>query len=211
MTAPSPARSELDLPLVATSLMKGVVYRDTHEQVWRHLLPLQAQLRDHMATLGLVPVIDEAEGYAFLRQRDDDGADGTEATGTRIPRLVARRSLSFPVSLLLALLRRRMAEFDATDAGSRLVLTREQIVALVRVFLPERSNEARLVDQVDAHIGKVVDLGFLRRVPGPDDAFEVRRILKAFVDAQWLADFDRRLAGYAAVLRGAPAGTDTEE
>ena len=210
MTAPPPARSELDLPLVATSLMKGVVYRDTHEQVWRHLIPLQAQLRDHMATLGLVPVVDEAEGYAFLRQRDD-GEDGAESTGTRIPRLVARRSLSFPVSLLLALLRRRMAEFDATDAGSRLVLTREQIVALIRVFLPERSNEARLVDQVDAHIAKVVELGFLRRVPGPDDAFEVRRILKAFVDAQWLADFDRRLAGYAAVLRGAPTDAEPEE
>jgi hypothetical protein len=26
--------------------------------------------------------------------------------------------------------------------------------------------------------------------------FEVRRILKAFVDAQWLAEFDQRLAAY---------------
>jgi hypothetical protein len=26
--------------------------------------------------------------------------------------------------------------------------------------------------------------------------YEVRRILKAFVDAQWLADFDARLAQY---------------
>jgi hypothetical protein len=30
--------------------------------------------------------------------------------------------------------------------------------------------------------------------------FEVRRILKAFVDAQWLADFDLRLADYQAHL-----------
>jgi hypothetical protein len=30
----------------------------------------------------------------------------------------------------------------------------------------------------------------------------VRRILKAFVDGQWLADFDRRLNGYAALLAG---------
>jgi hypothetical protein len=37
----------------------------------------------------------------------------------------------------------------------------------------------------------------------------VRRILKAFVDGQWLADFDRRLAEYAALLtdRGADAST----
>lgn len=216
MTAP-PARSELDLPLVATSLMKGVVYRDTHEQVWRHLLPLQAQLRDYMTTIGLVPVIDEAEGYAFLRQRDDaaDADGGPAADGRRgapIPRLVARRSLSFHVSLLLALLRRRLAEFDASDAGSRLILSREQIVAMLRVFLPATSNEARLVDQVDQHITKIVDLGFLRRVPGEESAFEVRRILKAFVDAQWLADFDRRLTEYAAQLHGQSApGTESED
>ncbi|MDP5185117.1 DUF4194 domain-containing protein [Blastococcus sp. BMG 814] len=208
MTAP-PAHSELDLPLVATSLMKGVVYRDTHEQVWRHLLPLQSRLREYMSTIGLVPVIDEAEGYAFLRQRDDDAA---EQNATSVPRLVARRSLSFHVSLLLALLRRRLAEFDATDAGSRLILTREQIVAMLRVFLPATSNEARLVDQVDQHVTKVVELGFVRRVPGSDGAVEVRRILKAFVDAQWLADFDTRLAAYAAQLRGEPdAAAGTEE
>jgi hypothetical protein len=204
----APAQSELDLPLVATSLMKGVVYRDTHEQVWRHLLPLQSRLREYMATIGLVPVVDEAEGYAFLRQRDDDT---TPDGASPVPRLVARRSLSFHVSLLLALLRRRLAEFDATDAGSRLVLTREQIVAMLRVFLPATSNEARLVDQVDQHITKIVELGFLRRVPGADGAVEVRRILKAFVDAQWLADFDTRLAGYAAQLRGEPDPADAEE
>ena len=36
--------------------------------------------------------------------------------------------------------------------------------------------------------------------------FEVRRILKAFVDAQWLAEFDARLAAYQAQLAGRAAG-----
>ena len=31
--------------------------------------------------------------------------------------------------------------------------------------------------------------------------FEVRRILKAFVDAQWLAEFDERLARYKMQLQ----------
>ena len=79
----------------------------------------------------------------------------------------------------------------------------------MRVFLPDSPNEARLIDQIEAHINKVVDLGFLRRLKpaggsaaGPA-AYEVRRILKAFVDAQWLADFDTRLAAYQAQLAGA--------
>jgi len=68
------------------------------------------------------------------------------------------------------------------------------------MFLPTRSNEARLVDLVDSHIGKVVELGFLRKVGDKPPEYEVRRILKAFVDAQWLADLDERLAAYHSSL-----------
>ena len=197
MTNPLPARSELDLPLVVTTLMKGVVYRDTHEKAWRHLLPLQSQVRDYVGTIGLTVVVDEAEGYAFLRSRPDDENPDAPA----IPRLVARRSLSFQVSLLLALLRKQLAEFDARGGDTKLVVTRTQILDLTRVFMASSSNEARVVDQIDATLTKVVDLGFLRRVRD-SDAYEVRRILKAFVDAQWLAGFDEQLARYAAELHG---------
>ena len=85
----------------------------------------------------------------------------TKTTAT-LPRLVPRRSLSFQVSLLLALLRKKLAEFDAQSGDTRLMLTRAQIAEMVRVFLPATSNEARLLDQIDTHINKVVDLGFLR-------------------------------------------------
>jgi hypothetical protein len=189
-------RDELDLPLVVTHLMKGVVYADSHEKVWRHLLPLQAQVRDYVGVMGLTVVVDEAEGYAFLRSKSDDEEDGP------LPRLIPRRALSFHVSLVLALLRKKLAEFDASGAETRLVLTRGQLVEMVRMFLPESSNEARLVDQIDTHLTKIVDLGFLRRIAGQEAAYEVRRILKAFVDGQWLSEFDQRLAEYTALLDG---------
>lgn len=188
------SRDELDLPFVVTSLMKGVVYRDNHERAWHQLASLQAQVRDYVATIGLILVVDEAEGYAFLRSRPDPD-DGENP----IPRLVARRSLPFQTSLLLALLRKKLAEFDSDASDTRLILSRDQIVDTVRVFLPSGSNEARMVDQIDALIGKVIDLGFLRRLPN-DGGFEVRRVLKAFVDGQWLADFDTKLAEYCAEL-----------
>ncbi len=200
MTGPS--RSELSLPLAVTSLMKGVVYRDTHEKAWRHLIPLQSRVRDYVATMGLVVVVDEAEGYAFLRSRPDDeiGADGVD-DDIGIPRLIPRRSLSLHVSLLLALLRKKLAEFDAQAADTKLVLHRDQIVELIRIFLPTGTNEARLTDQIDAYIGKVVELGFLRRLKD-DNSYEVRRVLKAFVDAQWLAELDAKLVAYASLLAG---------
>lgn len=190
-------RDEPSLSLAVTQLMKGVVYRDTHETPWRHLLELQPQVRDYVGVIGLTVVVDEAEGYAFLRSRPDVD----DENGPAIPRLVPRRSLSFPVSLLLALLRKKLLEADAKDGDTRLMLSREQIVEMMRVFLPEHSNEARLIDQIDAHLVKVVDLGFLRKVRDSDGVYEVRRILKAFVDGQWLAELDRRLTEYAATLQ----------
>lgn len=189
--------AEPDLSLAVTQLMKGVVYRDTHERAWHSLLELQPQARDYVDVLGLQVVVDDAEGYAFLRQRPAD-PDDTDP----LPRLVPRRALSFHVSLLLALLRKKLAEFDAQSGETRLMLTQEQITEMVRVFLPATNNEARLTDQIDAHINKAVELGFLRSVKGSERVYEVRRILKAFVDGQWLADFDARLAVYARLLEG---------
>lgn len=207
MTTATPVpRSELSLPLVVTSLMKGVVYADTHPKAWRHLLQLQPAVRDYVATLGLTVVVDEAEGYAFLRQRGDDEPGAADAD--EVQRLVPRRALSFHVSLLLALLRKRLAEFDATDSGTTCVLTRQQIVDLVEVFLPQHGNEARMVDQIDAHLAKVVDLGFLRKVRDAEGTYEVRRILKAFVDAQWLAGLDEGLRRYAVQVGVLPDDDD---
>lgn len=219
-TPPSALPAVPELSQLMVHLLKGVLYRDDDERLWASLLRLQARVREQAAVLLLDLILDEAEGHAFLKSRPDpDESEGAP----RLPRLVARRPLSYPVSLMLALLRKRMAEFDAGGQdgnGSRLVLARDDIAELVRVFLPDGTNEARLIDQVDATITKVVDLGFLRRLkPAAGggqgggqgrDHYEVRRILKAFVDAQWLAEFDARLEVYRMAQSAAPADATDE-
>ena len=210
------------LPSVVIPLLKGVLYQESDSALWSTLLELQARVRDYVAVLGLELMIDEAEGYAFLRSRPDAGEE--PEPGTRTSRLVARRPLSFHVSLILALLRKKLAELDAGGGDTRLVLSRDEIVEMVRVFLPESTNEARVVERIDTHLNRIVDLGFLRRMKADAGApaleartsFEVRRILKAFVDAEWLAELDARLAAYRAELAGregvdAEAGADRDE
>jgi hypothetical protein len=195
-----------ELSAVLIPLLKGVSYRADDAAHWNALLQLQGRVRDHVAVLGLELMVDEAEGYAFLRSRAV--AEGDPAAA--LPRLVARRPLSFPVSLLLALLRKKLAEFDAAGGDTRLILSREQVAELLRVFMPEGSNEARLIDQVDTHLNRVVDLGFVRKLRGQDGMFEVQRILKAYVDAQWLGEFDLRLAAYRTQLQGKAEAPDEE-
>jgi hypothetical protein len=175
-----------ELPPILVGLLKGVVYRDQSPALWRDLLNLQGPVRDHFRLLGLEPIIDEAEGYAFLRQLDQQGSDQEE----RLPRLIARRPLSYPVSLLLVLLRKRLAQHDAQGAETRLVLAREQVVDMMRTFLAPGSNEAKIEDQIERHIGRVEELGFLRRLSDDEPLYEVRRILRAFVNADWLAELE---------------------
>lgn len=195
-----PAPPPLSAVLIA--LFKGVVYQDQGADLWQALFQLQTRVRDQVAVFGLEFVLDEAEGYAYLRQRQTSEGDAA------LPRLVQRRQLGYPVSLLLALFRKKLAEHDAGNDDVRLILSRDQIVDLVQVFAPGDSNEARIVDRIDADINKIVELGFLRPLRGPDAQYEVRRILKAFVDAQWLSDFDQKLADYRAHLDAARDRTE---
>ncbi len=183
-----------DLSLVLVHLMKGPLYRDVHEKYWGLLLGLRNQVGDYVSVLGLSVVVDEAEGYAYLRSQVVD-QDATE-----FPRLVARRTLPFKVSVLLALLRKRLAEFDASSSDVRLVLSRDQIIELLRLFMPDSTNEARLVDNIDTAIKRVCELGFLHPLRGEQDKYEVRRILKAYIDGQWLSEFDARLDEYLSDL-----------
>ena len=145
---------DASLGIVVIHLMKGVLYRDTNPSVWQQLQDLHARVIDYVKVIGLDLVLDEAEGYAFLKQVSDEEL--------ALPKLVARRPLSFPVSLLCVLLRKKMVEQDAGGGESRLILSREQIVEMMRVFLPDRANEARLFDQIDTHINKVAEFGFLK-------------------------------------------------
>ncbi len=183
------------LPALLVQLLKGVLYEDQHAKLWHSLLLLQSAVRDYFRVIGLELYLDEAEGYAFLKQQEID--DEKQHSDDSIPRLIPRRSLTFPVSLLLVLLRKRLAEEDASGGETRVILSREQVIDMMLLFMPEQKNEARLNDQIKTAINRVVEYGFLRKLKqGENDLLEIRRILKAFVDAQWLDEFQEHLDAY---------------
>lgn len=184
------------LPNLVIRLLKGIVYRDENAEAWNLLLGLQRAVRDHMAVLGLELEIDEAEGYAFLRSRPEGEGDPDQ----KLLRLIPRRPLSYQASLLLALLRKKLAEFDATGGDTRLILTRDDVADMLRIFLPDNANEAKLIDRLDTPLNQIVNLGFLRKLGGAaadsQPRYEIQRILKVFVTADHLDDLDQKLAEY---------------
>ncbi len=181
---------ETQLSLVVLTLLKGIMTREQDEKLWSHLLRIQSRVRDYLRVINLELFLDEAEGFAWLKNRT------TEEGETELPRLVPRHRLSYNLSLLLALLRRKLAEQDAKGGETRLVVTTGEILDLLGLFLAETSNEARRRDTIMTQITKAEDLGFLKRLNPGSDSWEVRRILGAFIDAQWLSDFDKKLDAY---------------
>ena len=167
------------LPII--HLFKGILY-DSNESVWRTLLENEIQVRDYFRVVGLELIINEAEGFAFLRQRML-----SEETISSIPKLVEKRQLSFPVSILAILLRKKLLEFDNKGNEARLVLKKSDIVELLIPFLPNNtSNEKKIIDKIDTYITRLLELGFLRELKNEDDYYEVSRILIAYLPVEQL-------------------------
>jgi hypothetical protein len=120
---------------VIIKLLQGVL--DADDRHWELLLSHQSQVTDHFARLGIELVVDESEGYAFLRQAtgedDDPGAD--------LPRLFRRVKLTYDQTLLCVLLRERLAQFDAQSTdSSRLIVSHDELYEMTRAFFRERAN-----------------------------------------------------------------------
>jgi hypothetical protein len=172
-------------------LMKGLFERSDNEAAWEMLVgSAHGTIADYFDIIGLEPVIDETEGYAFLRQKVPE--EGEES----LPRLIPARELGYKVSLLCVLLRKRIADFDMQSDDFRAVVTKEELVEQLLLFMPQTFDEVKLRRELDSTIKKVEELGFLKKLRGEQEHYEIRRSLKAFVDAQWLADFDQNLQAY---------------
>ena len=179
-------------------LLKGILFRNQQPLLWNDLLALQTQILDYVKVLGLDLKIDDSEGYAWLVQVVPD-----EEESNQLPRLIARRPLSYPMSLLCVLLRKKMAEADASGAETRVIVSRQDIINDMLVFMPEKSNEAQITASINATINKVAELGFLRKLKNDNESLEIQRIISALVDADWTADFKEKLAIYQEYAHGA--------
>jgi hypothetical protein len=174
------------------ALFKNVVFKENDSTVWQTIIEQRYKMEDYVSKIGLTLIIDEMDGYAYLKQRIY--SDGEPV----VPRLIPRFPLSYPVSLLLVLLRKRLLEFDTKTGDQRLIMSRMQIAEHMRLFLKDTTNEAKLVTDIDKYIDRVEKMGFLRRLRNNDDSFEVQRILRSFINAEWLQNINEHLAVYQA-------------
>lgn len=172
-------------------LLKGVIYSDRVE-LWNMVMDYQNRIRDYFRPLGVTLVLNEREGYAYL--------ESAELEETELPTLFSKAQLSYPVTMLCLLLLERLLEFEHRGGEEPfLVVNEEEMVEMVKLFLADRSNEARLVDSIESHINRLVDYGFLRRLKKEGTEYEVRSILKSKIDADKIVEIKERLVSYESI------------
>jgi uncharacterized protein with ParB-like and HNH nuclease domain len=176
---------------VILKLLQGVLYND--DPHWDRLQSYLTPIKEYFGKIGLQVQNYETDGFAYLEQPDSDPEDRTEP----LPRLTARRQLSFKVTLLCVLLREQLRQFDSSDATGRPVLSIDQLRDLLQPYLPEGNNEEKFRREVDGLVKQGVDLDFLKRLSGQDENYEIRSILKAKIDAEMLELLKQKLDTYA--------------
>ncbi len=197
-----PHESAVRLQPLLVRLLQGIVFfEDT--KTWQQLLNHEAQVRRYFQCLGLQLYLSHDDGFAFLksvRQEEDTdtmgdaakpGKDQNAGAGNRdwsdsksdIKSLVRKIPLSYDVSLLCVLLREALEQFDtSTRDDHRLILKATDLYDMLKIFYPDTQDLAKQQRRFDTIISKLEDLLFLKKLEGQTSAYEVRRVIKAFID-----------------------------
>ena len=174
----------------AVRLLQGVVYSDD-PRCWDTLLASQSLLETWFARIGMVLVIDEPEGLAYLRPL----ADEEQTSGyNKLPKLFRRTRLSYEATLLCVLLRDELRRFEEEDIeNERCVIETNDLLELWKTFFPAGQDEVRTRRELLASLRKLEEMKFVRRFGEGSKVWEIRRILKARLPVSELNDLKRQL------------------
>ena len=169
---------------------------DQNHKVWSQILQYQVEIQEYVNQIGLELIVHAEDGYAYLRQFevDDDGA----TIG-----LVHKRQLSYEVSIILILLREMYETYEMNPTEVQSAICRIQHVELkdqAELFFKEGYNRVKFLRDIDKHINKAVDLGFLKSTEqgeSPQErVYEIKPIIKAKINIDQLSEFKQKLEAH---------------
>lgn len=168
------------------NLLQGVVRKEDNAEIWNTIRSQQFRIDEYMEKIGLSLVIDDEGGFAFLKQRDDDV----------LLHLVKKQPLTFRMSLFLALLRNEINEYDSGSGEGALVIREEEMVRRMKPYFPDVSDEVKFTNSIDRCFSKALEMKILVPVKDNEYEYEVQPVLRRFMDAEWLSEFNRQLDKY---------------
>jgi hypothetical protein len=175
---------------VFIKLLKGPI-EYVEKSMWEKLIQYKAELTGFLQQLGLTLVLDEQDGYAYVKHMQTDEEDSSVTW-------IQRRSLTYEESVMLVLLREMMAEFEVGEATNReLIKKRREIKEYAELFFKENASRVKFLKEIDRLIDKAEENGFLDKTENHDLAdeqkFRIKKIIKAKVSSEELDVFYQQL------------------
>ena len=190
--------------LAAVRLLQGVVYAE-EEKVWNLVLGSKSPLQSYFSQLGLLLIVDESEGFAFLRQFEEDEYPAGQAA---LPKLFRRVPMNYGATLLCVLLRDLLRQFEEEEVDNeRCLLETTKLLADWKNFFPIDQDEVQKQKELRSALRKLEDLKLVRKFGDEPETWEVRRILKARLPAAELETLKLKLL---AATQGNPTNSPSQ-
>ena len=179
-----------DYGIPVVYLLKGILHQE-QEQPWNLLLRHHGRIREYLGAIGLVLEINEADGFAFVKQKDIP-----DEFSEVYPKLVQKRQLGYIPTILCILLRKRLIESERSS-DPRPMVSHEQIVEQTKVFLNSTmTHEKKQRDKIDTAIKKLIEYGFLIELKNEKEKYEINKVLNNYMDIDTLKSIELKLANY---------------
>lgn len=185
---------------VCIKLLQGpIIKRSEHDRDWNLLLRDRLHIDNYFSTIGATVLVEESDGYAFLRQKDENIDEDFE----QLPRLIRRRNLSVEESFLCVILREALDEFEASDNLSDIFTMEEnEIMERLRNYSAEYSDELKFKTKLHQYLNKLEDLGYIENLSKNDFdnsqteidcVYKINKIIRAIVSPEFLTEFRNKL------------------
>ena len=164
------------------------------DTAWDDIIAYQTEIQDYIGVIGLELIIKKDEGFAFVKQIEME--DGSTLN------LVSRLPIGFGTTLVLVVLRQILEEFDSNPTETQSFekfITDTEIKEEVELFLPERYDKVKLIENLNNYITRSRDLGFLieEKQKGNEIMYRIHRIIKEKITLDDLQEFKNKLYEYA--------------
>lgn len=178
--------------LAAVRLLQGVIY-SSDANAWQQVLTYRSDLEDYFGRIGLVLMVAEDDGLAYLRQRSDDERD---ADGDGLPRLMNRTPLSFNVTMLCVVLRDEYRRFEDNDLdNTRCTVTIDDLLPTWKSIQPTQHDDVKNRETLLATMRKVEQMSIVANF-GEADEYEIKPIVKARMPIDSLVELRNQAKKY---------------
>jgi hypothetical protein len=161
----------------AVRLLQAIVYHDDPGDTWNEILSGATPLGDFFARIGLMLVVNEEDGMAYLRQIEPEVLPPEYPS---IPKLFRSVRLTFEASLLCVLLRDELRRFEEEiRRDDRCVVEQSSLLEIWQSLIPGEEDAVRANRNLGGQLRKLEELKFVRQFEKEPPSWEVRRILKA--------------------------------